>query len=546
MRYPKIIHQTYKDENIPDHWKISPIMWKKMHPDYVYMFWTDADIRNYIKSNYPDFLNLHDNYIYNIQRADMIRYFILYDFGGIYSDLDLYPNENIEPHLSEDISDADVLVVNSVNLNSVITNSFMISKKKAPIWRIVHEKLKEKLPLFAIGKHLTVMYSTGPLMLTSVFMKNKKLFKLLPVKKFMAYSSNDDMNIIKENAVLIPLKGQSWNGWDSKLYNFANKHKNSLIRSLVGKTKINNIEKIALKSITTGNCDMYISFYCKNMNSDYIKNLKKLDYVENNFCIDDDKNVTITFNHKDSDAYKLVVDISGLSNGDNSQVDVGTLLLCSINSKKLLSEYINNKFLKSSYLNYKNTSLNYDSFHLPLVLIKEKMKKYNYAHTSSFLFSLTVYAFWKKTASTHIKCGNIYLIPFLKDDNKILDNVFFVSIENTHENVFDSIYSQIKCNTKSINDMLGLNSLLNLMKHAVDKKQINSGSEKLYSSDVVFSNLPMKIDVDDLRIVYKQSQPEKMYCFCIGNKLDDIMFSLVFDESLNDVQNILKEIFNSL
>ena len=94
--------------------------------------------------------------------------------------------------------------------------------------------------------------------------------------------------------------------------------------------------------------------------------------------------------------------------------------------------------------------------------------------------------------------------------------------------------------------MLGLNSLLNLMKHAVDKKQINSVSEKSYSSDVVFSNLPMKMDVDDLRIVYKQSQPEKMYCFCIGNKLDDIMFSLVFDESLNDVQIILKEIFNSL
>ena len=144
MKFPKIIHQTYKDIHIPEDWKISQIMWKKMHPDYQYMLWTDLDIRNYIKINYPEFLELHDSYKYNIQRADMIRYFILYDFGGIYSDLDIYPVENIESHLTDDLSNADVLVVNSGNINSYLTNSFMISKIKAPIWKFVHEKLKEK------------------------------------------------------------------------------------------------------------------------------------------------------------------------------------------------------------------------------------------------------------------------------------------------------------------------------------------------------------------------------------------------------------------
>jgi mannosyltransferase OCH1-like enzyme len=32
----------------------------------------------------------------NIQGSDMIRYIVLHDFGGVYSDLDLYPVKNIK------------------------------------------------------------------------------------------------------------------------------------------------------------------------------------------------------------------------------------------------------------------------------------------------------------------------------------------------------------------------------------------------------------------------------------------------------------------
>ena len=95
---PKIIHQTWVDNNIPDKWKISSMMWQKHHPDWQYILWTDKMIRDYIKLGYPQFLKRFDSYKYNIQRIDMIRYFILKDFGGIYCDLDLYPIQNIEKY----------------------------------------------------------------------------------------------------------------------------------------------------------------------------------------------------------------------------------------------------------------------------------------------------------------------------------------------------------------------------------------------------------------------------------------------------------------
>lgn len=57
---PKIIHQTWKDNNIPEKWVISEIMWKKYHPDWKYILWTDKMIRDYIEIGYPEFLELFD------------------------------------------------------------------------------------------------------------------------------------------------------------------------------------------------------------------------------------------------------------------------------------------------------------------------------------------------------------------------------------------------------------------------------------------------------------------------------------------------------
>lgn len=50
--------------------------------------WTDAKAREFIKDEYPWFLETFDNYPEPIQRADVIRYFVLAHFGGVYIDLD--------------------------------------------------------------------------------------------------------------------------------------------------------------------------------------------------------------------------------------------------------------------------------------------------------------------------------------------------------------------------------------------------------------------------------------------------------------------------
>ena len=86
----KIIHQTWKTKDIPydiysKNWIES---WKKINPDWEYKLWSDEDNRNLVRDHYPEYLELYDSYERPIAKADIIRFFYMHKFGGLYVDLD--------------------------------------------------------------------------------------------------------------------------------------------------------------------------------------------------------------------------------------------------------------------------------------------------------------------------------------------------------------------------------------------------------------------------------------------------------------------------
>jgi mannosyltransferase OCH1-like enzyme len=212
---PKIIMQTWKTKDVPDKWKESPESIKKFFPDYEYVLMTDADNRAFVQKYFPDFLPFYDNFPYNIQRADAIRYMWLYINGGIYLDLDLVVVKNFENL----IKDEDFYLVPSGNVNSVFTNSLMISKPGVKIWLNAIEEMKKPLPKYWFTKHTVVMNSTGPMMLSRIIKDYDNSFGLIPANLIFPCSVCDIKCPVK-NAYLKPLEGQSWNGIDSHLLNF--------------------------------------------------------------------------------------------------------------------------------------------------------------------------------------------------------------------------------------------------------------------------------------------------------------------------------------
>lgn len=56
---PKIIHQTYKNDSIPEHWKGPQQSCLDLHPDYEYKLWTDKKSREFIAAEYVSPCSIH-------------------------------------------------------------------------------------------------------------------------------------------------------------------------------------------------------------------------------------------------------------------------------------------------------------------------------------------------------------------------------------------------------------------------------------------------------------------------------------------------------
>ena len=81
---PKTIHQIWIGGPLPEKYKKIQATWKAMHPDWEYKLWTDADAKNLTMQTRELFEKAT-----NIgQKADILRCEVLYQFGGLYLDMD--------------------------------------------------------------------------------------------------------------------------------------------------------------------------------------------------------------------------------------------------------------------------------------------------------------------------------------------------------------------------------------------------------------------------------------------------------------------------
>lgn len=203
---PKIVHQTWKNNNIPDKWKNFHQTWKdKFNEDeYQHILWTDEDNRKLIKDHYSWFLNTYDNYPRNIQRADAIRYFILYHYGGIYADLDCEVRENFYDDLDPD----NISLAESPFHDNCFMNNLMTSNKKNEKWKIVFDQLDKNKNIMMTGG------STGPGLLNDSFRNRENDVIMLPYKDFNPLKKRKWFRHQIENLFFIPLDKKKSENWD--------------------------------------------------------------------------------------------------------------------------------------------------------------------------------------------------------------------------------------------------------------------------------------------------------------------------------------------
>jgi mannosyltransferase OCH1-like enzyme len=215
---PKIIHQTWKNNKIPERWKEAVESCKDKHKSYKYMLWTDESMKQFVKKEYPWFYKTYNDYPYLIQRCDAFRFLVLYKYGGIYIDMDIMCKKTLTPLLKYDL-----VLVKSANYDT-LTNSFIISTKENPFIKYCIDNLinyKDSYSLF--GKHIHIMNSTGPFFIDNraneYKLSKKDNYYILSKEEFAGDCNLCTLDTCKGGTYFNHVVGESWHSIDTTIYN---------------------------------------------------------------------------------------------------------------------------------------------------------------------------------------------------------------------------------------------------------------------------------------------------------------------------------------
>jgi mannosyltransferase OCH1-like enzyme len=205
---PKVIHQTYPNDFMPEEIRKNIQVLKSLNPNWEYKLYSDDDVKEYISQYFPDIL---DNYIsinpnYGAVRADLFRYLLIYNEGGVYLDIkssfSIPLNDSLWPNDTYILSHWDWSgQFKNWGKHPEITNPkgefqqcFIISAKGHPFLKAVIEKVVNNVNNYnysedGTGK-MVVLRLTGPIAYTLA------ISPLLSMYKSRLVNSEKDLGYI--------------------------------------------------------------------------------------------------------------------------------------------------------------------------------------------------------------------------------------------------------------------------------------------------------------------------------------------------------------
>jgi mannosyltransferase OCH1-like enzyme len=171
-----------------------------VNDDFTTIVWKDSDVKRMIEDRFPEFAGLYRGYRLNIQRADLARYLVLYEYGGMYADLDMAavrpvrelldknPGKRffcfveivLNPERAREIGEDEPIRKEGKKkgLNEIAEDAERIASYAflcTPRHPVMLEILKEavKRAVFPVRRQYDVFYTTGPDMFTSTIHRCK-------------------------------------------------------------------------------------------------------------------------------------------------------------------------------------------------------------------------------------------------------------------------------------------------------------------------------------------------------------------------------------
>jgi mannosyltransferase OCH1-like enzyme len=198
--------------------------WENKHPNWNIIILRDNydKLTEFVCKKFNWFYQTYINYQYPIQRCDTIRYMLLYYFGGIYSDLDVYPNKSSGKLLSKypwaniiigiarkkDTSKCKLTTqYESIRKGEPeipirLSNYLMLARiPNHPIWIDILNQAKDRAKS-KIKSQYGIIYTTGPDVVTTAISKNRSKYNdiaIIPYNELTCFYNHQCDSINKSS-----------------------------------------------------------------------------------------------------------------------------------------------------------------------------------------------------------------------------------------------------------------------------------------------------------------------------------------------------------
>jgi mannosyltransferase OCH1-like enzyme len=188
---------------------------------YTIHTWNESECTLLVKKKFKWFWETYKSFPYDIQRIDVIRYLIMYRYGGLYVDTDLACYKDIFQY----INPSKIYIVESSIPIRTVSNLLMYSPSKHPFWMKVISELPRVRNILYLSRHFEIMNATGPGLLDTVYHKYRLLYgiHLFPSELFnpIGITNSCDLNYIDTHDIYTIHYGTGlWENMDSKLIVF--------------------------------------------------------------------------------------------------------------------------------------------------------------------------------------------------------------------------------------------------------------------------------------------------------------------------------------
>ena len=209
MLIPKIIHQVWSGKYGPVLPKFAEFAesWKKHHPDWDYVLWDEKAMNELVEEKFPQYRKQYEHLPFDIQRWDVIRYLILFTYGGLYADLDYQCLKPFDAILDKQMCCMGLEPASHaqmINKHFCIGNALMASVSAHPFFKeLIMAVLKEDLVYDRQQNPIQwIISTTGPVILTDIWFKyaDKESIMLLNDTLVAPFSKPEAMEFMMDSS----------------------------------------------------------------------------------------------------------------------------------------------------------------------------------------------------------------------------------------------------------------------------------------------------------------------------------------------------------